>query len=213
MQVFQTQPNTRMSKASGNTRLLTPKQRQIDKARNEYNQIVSSSLVDASLSYFSEQTGAHAIFMKGHNHTDKIADAEAELEVARAIADNGINVTLTPEGGKYTMYATNVKINKDGLKKYKFAEGLMATYTYEQKTPTEINSSAESSVRLAINHANDKHAQIALIYDKHSLFHTKDIENGMKLYQSRHKAWKTKGVKAVVVISSKKILYEHHFDE
>lgn len=29
----------------------------------------------------------------------------------------------------------------------------MATYTYEQKTPTEINSSAESSVRLAINHA------------------------------------------------------------
>lgn len=158
MLVSLTQLNTRMSKASGNTRLLTPKQRQIDKARNEYNQIVSSSLVDASLSFFSEQTGAHAIFMKGHNHTDKIADAEAELEVARAIADNGINVTLTPEGDKYTMYATNVKINKDGSKKYKFAEGLMVTYTYEQKTPTEINSSAESSVRLAINHANDKHA-------------------------------------------------------
>ena len=151
--------------------------------------------------------------MKGHNHTEKSADADAELEVIRAIADNGIDVTLTPEGDKYTMYATNVKINKDGSKKYKFAEGLMATYTYEQKTPTEINSSAESSVRLAINHANDKHAQIALIYDKHSLFHTKDIENGMKLYQSKHKVWKTKGVKAVVVISSKKILYEHHFDE
>ena len=131
-----------MSKASGSTKLLTPKQRQIDKARNEYNQIVSSSLVDASLSYFSEQTGAHAIFMKGHNHTDKIADAEAELEVARAIADNGINITLTPEGDKYTMYATNVKINKDGTKKYKFSEGIMATYTFEQKTPTEITTSA-----------------------------------------------------------------------
>ncbi len=202
-----------MSKASGSTKLLTPKQRQIDKARNEYNQIVSSSLVDASLSYFSEQTGAHAIFMKGHNHTDKIADAEAELEVARAIADNGINITLTPEGDKYTMYATNVKINKDGTKKYKFSEGIMATYTFEQKTPTEITTSAANSVRLAINHANDKHAQIALIYDKHSLFHKEDIEAGMKLYQSKHKVWKTKGVKAVVVINSKKKLYEHQFDE
>ena len=213
MQVFLTQPNTKMSKASGSTKLLTPKQRQIDKARNEYNQIVSSSLVDAFLSYFSEQTGAHAIFMKGHNHTDKIADAEAELEVARAIADNGINITLTPEGDKYTMYATNVKINKDGTKKYKFSEGIMATYTFEQKTPTEITTSAANSVRLAINHANDKHAQIALIYDKHSLFHKEDIEAGMKLYQSKHKVWKTKGVKAVVVINSKKKLYEHQFDE
>ena len=213
MQVFLTQPNTKMSKASGSTKLLTPKQRQIDKARNEYNQIVSSSLVDASLSYFSEQTGAHAIFMKGHNHTDKSADAEAELEVARAIADNGINITLTPEGDKYTMYATNVKINKDGTKKYKFSEGIMATYTFEQKTPTEITTSAANSVRLAINHANDKHAQIALIYDKHSLFHKEDIEAGMKLYQSKHKVWKTKGVKAVVVINSKKKLYEHQFDE
>lgn len=202
-----------MSKASGSTKLLTPKQRQIDKARNEYNQIVSSSLVDASLSYFSEQTGAHAIFMKGHNHTDKIADAEAELEVARAITDNGINITLTPEGDKYTMYATNIKINKDGTKKYKFSEGIMATYTFEQKTPTEITTSAANSVRLAINHANDKHAQIALIYDKHSLFHKEDIEAGMKLYQSKHKVWKTKGVKAVVVINSKKKLYEHQFDE
>ena len=151
--------------------------------------------------------------MKGHNHTEKAVDADAELEVIRAIADNGIDVTLTPEGDKYTMYATNVKIGKDGTKKYKFSEGIMATYTFEQKTPTEITTSAANSVRLAINHANDKHAQIALIYDKHSLFHTKDIENGMKLYQSKHKVWKTKGVKAVVVISSKKILYEHHFDE
>lgn len=74
MQVFQTQPNTRMSKASGNTRLLTPKQRQIDKARNEYNQIVSSSLVDASLSYFSEQTGA--LVMKGHHSCKEFRGAK-----------------------------------------------------------------------------------------------------------------------------------------
>lgn len=202
-----------MSKPTGSTRMINPKIKHILSARKRFSELINDNGVEADKSYFSEKTGAYAIFMKGHNHTDKIADAEAELEVARAIADNGINVILTPEGDKYTMYANNVKINKDGSKKYKFAEGLMATYTYEQKTPTEINSSAESSVRLAINHANDKHAQIALIYDKHSLFHTKDIENGMKLYQSRHKAWKTKGVKAVVVISSKKILYEHHFDE
>lgn len=202
-----------MSKPTGSTRMITPKRKHIASARKRFSELINDNGVEADKSYFSEKTGAYAIFMKGHNHTEKAADADAELEVIRAIADNGIDVTLTPEGNKYTMYATNVKIGKDGTKKYKFSEGIMATYTFEQKTPTEITTSAANSVRLAINHANDKHAQIALIYDKHSLFHTKDIENGMKLYQSKHKVWKTKGVKAVVVISSKKILYEHHFDE
>ena len=202
-----------MSKASGSTRMLTPKQRQMDKARNEYNEIISRPSVDASLSYFSEQTGARAIFMIGHNHTSTVADSEAELEVARAIANSGIDVILTPEGSGYEMYATAVKHKANGLEVHKYSEGKIASYTFEQKTPTEITSSAENSIRLAINHANDKHAQIALIYDKHNLFHRQDIEKGMQLYQSRHKVWKTKGVKAVVVVSSSKKVYEHHFDE
>ena len=213
MQVLMTQPNTRMSKPTGSTRKITPQSKHIASARKKFEEMIRKNGVDAEKSYFSEKTGAYAIFMKGHNHTDKVADADAELEVMRAIADNGIDVTLTPEGDKYKMYATNVKINKDGTKIHKYSEGIMATYTFEQKTPTEITTSAANSVRLAINHANDKHAQIALIYDKHNLFHRQDIEKGMQLYQSRHKVWKIKGVKAVVVINNKKKLYEHQFDE
>ncbi len=193
--------------------MLTPKIKHIASERRKFYEIISKDSVDEKKSYFSEITGAHAVFMKGHNHTEKGTDADAEIEVIKAIADNGIDVTLTPEGNKYKMYATNVKINKDGTKKYKFSEGKIATYTFEQRTPTEITSSVENSVRLAINHANDKHAQIALIYDKHNLFHRQDIENGMKLYQSRHKVWKAKGVKAVIVVNSSKKVYEHHFDD
>ena len=36
---------------------------------------------------------------------------------------------------------------------------------------------------------------------------------GMKLYQAKHKAWKTKGVKAILVVSSNKVVYEHQFDD
>lgn len=175
-------------------------------------EIISRPDVDAEKSYFSEKTGVHAIVMKGHSENPKLPDAEAEFEAARAAADNGIGVVLTPEGAGYEMYATLAKVMDNGAIKHKFSDGKMAAFTFEQRTPVSIEKSAYTTVRAAIRHANEKHAEIALIYDKHSLFHREDIENGMKLYQQGKNTWRGKGVKFVVVISSSKKLYEHHFD-
>lgn len=202
-----------MSKPVGDTRLITPLKKHITSSRVKYKELLSNLSADESKSYFSEKTGAYVIFMKGHNHTDKAKDGDAEIEAAKALADAGINIKLTPEGNGYEIYATNIKIKKDGTKVYKYSEGKMSAYTFEQRTPTEIENDAASSVRMAINHANSKKSSIALIYDKHSLFHRKDIEDGMKLYQSKHHMWETKGVKCVVVVNSKGQVYEHQFDK
>lgn len=202
-----------MAKASGSTRMVCPTSKSKRQNRAYYNEQIASDKADAQLSYFSEKTGAYMLFMIGHEHSSSHQDSEAELEVGKALADNGICVTLTPEGNGYEMYATNVKRNADGTTTYKFSEGLMSVFTYEQKTPTSIQEAAKASVRQAIIHANSKHSQIALIYDKYSLFHRQDIVDGMKYYQSKYHAWKEKGTKAVIVVNTKNEVYEHHFDE
>lgn len=202
-----------MTKASGNTRIVRPANKSKEENREYYLSQIASGNIDASLSYFSERTGAFMLFMNGHEHSASHQDTEAELEVGRALADNGICVTLTPEGDGYEMYATHVKHNADGTTTYKYSEGTMSMFTYEQKTPTSIQDAAKASVRQAIVHANSKHSQIALIYDKHSLFHRQDIEEGMRYYQSKYHAWKEKGAKVVIVVNARKEVYEHHFDE
>lgn len=202
-----------MSKASGPTRMVKPTYKALRLAYSEYLKEMSSQDVDTSNSYFSKKTGASVIFMKGHSYNPKDPNNVAEIEAAIAAADNGISVKLTPEGAGYEMYATHKGKDKHGNDVYKFADGVMATYTYEQRTPTIIKDAAKNSIRQAIMHANSKHAQIALIYDKYGLFHHNDIKEGMKYYQSKFHMWKEKGVKAVVVINSQKELYEHHFEE
>lgn len=202
-----------MAKASGNTRIVRPANKSKEENREYYLSQIASGNIDASLSYFSERTGAFMLFMNGHEHSASHQDTEAELEVGRALADNDICVTLTPEGDGYEMYATHVKYNADGTTTYKYSEGTMSMFTYEQKTPTSIQDAAKASVRQAIVHANSKHSQIALIYDRYSLFHRQDIEEGMRYYQSKHHTWKEKGAKAVIVVNARKEVYEHHFDE
>lgn len=191
-----------MAKGSGGTRIVKPYSYDRQENINAYHRTMRAGGYDKDYSYLSDKTGAYALYANGHVYHKE------EVEASRFIADNGINVTLTPEGAGYEMYATNVVKGK-----YKFSEGKVSMFTYEQKTPTEITSSNKSSVRQAIDHANSKRSQIALIYDKNGLLNRKDIEEGMKLYQSKYKNWKTKGVKAVLVLNKKGSLFEHQFEE
>ena len=216
MPVLTTRRNTKtnpMSKASGSTRMVRPTSKSKEQNRSYYNEQIASGKADAKLSYFSEKTGAYMLFMFGHSHSKNINDSDAEIEAGIGLADNGICITLTPEGDGYEMYATHSKVDKEGNTTYKYSEGKMSVYTYEQKTPVSIESAARSSIRQAITHANSKHSEIAFIFDKHSLFHRQDIEDGMKYYQSKYHKWKTKGVKAVVVMNAQHQVFEHHFDE
>ncbi len=129
------------------------------------------------------------------------------MEAAKHLSNAGFNVVLTPEGAGFEVYATNIAKGH-----HKYSEGTVSQFTFEQRTPASIEKDAETTVRGAIKHANTKKSQIALIYDRYSLFHRNDIEKGMKLYQQSDKAWKKK-VKAVLVVNSKGEVWEHQFDK
>lgn len=190
-----------MAKANGHTRIVQPSTANKAENYSDFSVRMATGLYDSDKSYVSDRSGAYMAYMKGHEYH------EEEIEAARYLADSGFNVILTPEGDGFEVYATNVKNGK-----HKFSEGTVSLITYEQKTPDRVDTTVEVAVKNAIKHANTKRSQIALIYDKYSLFHRDDIENGMKLYQQKDKAWRNK-VKAVLVVNSKGEVYEHQFDE
>lgn len=194
-----------MSKKWGNTRLVRP---MTTREQNiaDFDQRVASGELDMSISYVDKNTGAYVAYMKGHNYF------EEEIEVAKAMAANGINVVLTPEGNGHEMYATNILPNKDDTKKYKYSEGTLSIYTYEQRTTTNITTDKNTTIMTTIKHANSKRSDIAVLYDKNNIFHRGDIEAGMKYYQSKVRGCKNKA-KALIVVNSKGEVYEHQFDE
>ena len=189
-----------MGKPTGSTRIVQPSN--ASKAANlaDFNNRMASGLYDVGNSSISTSTGAYVAYMTGH------AYHEEEMEAAKALANAGFNVVLTPEGVGYEIYSTAIVKGK-----HKFSEGTVSQLTFEQRTPQSIVKDAETTIRGAIKHANTKHSQIALIYDRYNLFHRKNIEDGMKLYQQGDKTWHKK-VKAVLVVNSKGQVYEHQFE-
>ena len=153
-----------MAKAYGSTRIVQPST--TGKAANlaDFNIRMASGLYDARFSSISPVSGAYVAYMKGHEYHIE------EIEAASPLSNAGFNVILTPEGAGYEIYATAVK---GGRKKY--PEGTVSQYTFEQRTPQSIEKDAETTVRGAIKHANEKHSEIALIYDRYSLFHRNNI--------------------------------------
>lgn len=194
-----------MAKAHGNTRIVQPYKTGREKNLKEYNDMIATGKYDINNSSVSD-SGAYVAYMEGHNYN------KDEVDVARYLADNGFDVVLTPEGDGFEIHATNTRVGKEGENKHRYSDGKVSMYTYEQRTPDHIRKDAETSVRGAIRHANLKRSEIALIYDKNSLFHRKDIEDGMRYYQQSDKAWRHK-VKVVLVVNSRGEVNEHQFDK
>ena len=188
-----------MAKANGSTRLVQPTAASKAENLSDFNAKMATGKYEVSLSSISASTGAYVVYMMGHEYHKE------EMEAAKYLADNGFNVVLTPEGPSYEIYATNIQ-------KGKFSDGTVSQITYEQSTPKGIVIDAQTTVRGAIRHANLKHSEIALIYDRHSLFHREDIEKGMQYYQQSDKTWKKKA-KVVLVVNSKGEVWEHQFDK
>ena len=184
-----------MSKSYGGTRVVTPTTKNKAAAKSDYKKALSGGKFDKDLSYFSEKTGASALYMHGHNYH------ETEIEAAKILADNGYNVVLTPEN--HNAYIS--KIDKKGNPK--FVDGTVSLYTYEQSTPLPSNKTQEGlakSINNTIQHARDKNAQIAVIYDKYNSYHREDINRGMKMFESKNKY----RVKAVLTINTKGEVHE-----
>jgi len=160
-------------------RRLRQLKREIEFSRTVFNFETTLSDIDETKCYFSEKTGAFMLYMYGHLfHED-------EITVAKAFADNGFLVVLTPENNK--IFATN-KVVKNGNVIYKFSEGWVNGRTFEQRTIEESGSGQyHRSISKAIEHARVKNSDIAVIFDKNGLLQDDDITNGIIEYES-HKA-------------------------
>ena len=128
-----------------------------------------------------EKTTAGGIFAieKG-----KARHKSDEIEAGRHMAEAGYYVTLKDETGYV-----------------KTPDGYVFSFTYEQKTPAK----GGASFKKAIEHASDKRAEVAVIYDKNSIYHRQDVENGIKQYEY-HKSYR---FKRIIVISKSGNVYEH----
>lgn len=198
-----------MAKTSGGTRGIGGPIEDTELKRNDKSKDVTYSEYVTSLasggyvekhSYYSDKTGACVLFMRKHNY--KIE----EDEVARALADNGFMVVMTPEGVE--MYATR-KVTKDGKVKLKYSEGTISKLTYEQSTITDVNVKRERTTAKAIEHAKEKGADISVIYDRKGLLHRKDIQNGIKEYES-HVTNLYRAKVIIVVDKDKKLHFWKH---
>lgn len=104
-------------------------------------------------------TGYVAIEKSNKRHSDE------EIEAAQYLASKGYKVTLKNEAG--------MEITEDGR---------LFQATFEQRTP---NKGGARVVVKALEHAKAKRGtQIAVIYDKNGLFRRRDIETGIRTYES-----------------------------
>lgn len=108
-----------------------------------------------------------------------------EIEAGRHMANAGYQVTLKDETGVT-----------------KTPDGHIYSFSFEQRTPT---TKGARSVMKALEHAKSKPADIAVIYDKHYVYHRQTIEQGLSLYEQ----FNNYRFKRIIVISKSGQVYEH----
>lgn len=158
--------------------------------------LLYSGNYDVAKSFVNEQSGAFYLQAKERepDENEKIA--------AMYFVERGISITITPEGDM--RYATALKPNGTP----KFSDGLATIYTYEQKT---IEKSAEKIVnnyKKGIQHAVEKRAEIALIFDRYGKGHREQVEQAMQEYILP--SW-GKLPKRVIVMNKDGDFFEHFF--
>lgn len=161
----------------------------------DFRAALATGKYDIKSSYLSD-TGAYVLFEKGHEyHTE-------EIEAAKAMADHGIIVRLEKEGDPSRATAIDPKGN------FKFSEGTLSVeeLSYEQSTRTSLTTTAERSVKKALEHSRKKGSDVAVIYDKGGVFHRSDIQAGIKSYENFKT--NTHRFKAILVIDQYHNVYE-----
>lgn len=189
-----------MAKTYGTTRIFQPSIRSRTSAYKEFKEKLGSGNYDESCSYYSKKSGGYLLVI-GQQKRDI-----AEIEAARAMANDGLLVIMTPEGG--IEFRTG-KSRKGG---FTYADGIVNGFTYEQKTPNPgSNNDAKlaNSVDNALQHAQDKSCQIPLIYDRYGKFHREHIEKGLAQYES----CSNYRFKAILVIDRNGNVWEHRHNK
>lgn len=194
-----------MAKASGNTRTVRPTSGTRTQNYQIYKNEIAMSDVDASQSYFSIKSGGYVIAMKEEKKKQRSAE---EKEVAEAMADAGFIVVLTPEGGvKFRSGKSKKKVGD-----YVYCDGLVNGHTYEQATKKPQSTERQNLINAvdnAIQHAQDKNAQIPLIYDRYGRFHKEHIEAGLKQFEENS----SYRFKALLVVDQYGNVWEHQHNK
>ncbi len=120
-----------------------------------------------------------------------------EIEAGKILADKGYKVILKDETGHVTT-----------------PEGYIFSSKFEQITPSsdpKVRRGAEGFKR-KLEHSSRKvgkgeNIDVPVIYDKNGVFTKKDVEEGIKLYESY---WKRIRFKEIIVISSRGRIHVHH---
>lgn len=166
-----------------------------DANAQEFRKKLASGKYDLENSFLSE-SGAYVLFEKGHNYH------EAEMKAAMAMADAGINVTMTREDN--AEFARFIDPNSH---QPKFVEGTLSAekVTYEQRSPIKANDKGGMfTVHSALQHAESKRADIALIYDTNGSLHRSDIGKGISYYNHH----RTNRFRAIFVVDQHGGLHE-----
>lgn len=167
----------------------------------DFERLLASGKYDTEKSYLSP-TGAYVLFEKDHRYHIE------EIEAAKAMADHGIIVKMTSEGGKDNITAKSSK----GSNKYSEGKVGIEELTYEQSTRQVEPKAGDAykAVNNALEHAKKKGSDVAVVYDRQGYFHRDDIKAGIAKYEShqsnRHR------FKSILVISKDRNVYEWTHD-
>lgn len=112
-----------------------------------------------------------------------------ELEAARILADKGYKVVLKNESGEV-----------------RTPDGYLFKASFEQRTP---QGGSVNNFRSALEHARNKGADLALIYDKYHVYHRSTVENGLRQYEMRNGY----RFKRVIVISHDGKIHRHRHND
>lgn len=169
-----------MAKSSGGTRMLKPMSREYRKRMEEVVEMrLSGKYASVEM---SERGGYVAIEVSSMKHKPE------ELEAAQILADKGYKVILKDEA------PTEMNL--------KTVDGYVFSMSFEQRTPM---GSTVSNCQRALNHAREKKADIALIYDKYHNYHRKTVEEGIKQYEENE----TYRFKQIIVVTSDRKIHRH----
>lgn len=167
-----------MAKVSGGTRILKTGSKEWAAREKEVSEMQKSGKY-SSVTFHKEGGGYVAV------EQSKMKHKKEELEAAAFLAKKGYKVILKDEAGQVAT-----------------PDGFLFKATFEQRTPTVGEA---KGFKNSLEHAKKKNAEIAIVYDKNYVYHRKDVDAGIKLYESLNNY----KFKQIIVIASDGMVHRH----
>ena len=167
-----------MAKVSGGTRILKSGSKEYKNREKEVADMLASGKYSSVT--MSEKGGGYVAIEKS-SAKHKVE----EIEAANILANKGYKVIL-----------------KDEVSDIKTPDGYLFKASFEQRTPQKDGF---RNVNKNLEHAKFKNAEISVIYDKYNKYNRKDIDEGIKYYESVNKY----RFKEIIVITQDERVHKH----